>query len=292
MPLGRERQKGEDDRKMGELVAPLLPFLPLDSSERIDVLPLGERANGHAVSSLPSRSFVEAPCLPDGLVMPGPERYIAEVAETEAEIERKYKDQVVVFTEADVPDEANRRYPNFPQWEEGDVGAGGEVERQGLVTRQAALRELVALVQEIQERIKNEGEEDHVWQKGVKHGMYKAMYDTENNWEQRGALFWAKYRPDPDLDFLWAHRVELSGAAGVPMWLLLPEDLCTQRMWEAKQGFLEFVQAKWKYYQEEPVEEGNAFEGEKETWANRTLPVQNPLKRHHLQEPDLNEWDF
>ena len=247
------------------------------------LLPLEEQANGHAGCSLPSRSFVEAPCLPDGLVMPGPERYIAEVAETEAEIERKYKAQVVVFNGEDVPDAASRRFPNFPQWEEGDVDAGGDVERQGVVTRQAALRELVALIQEM-----GGPKAENVEQTGMYHGMYVAMYDTENNWEQRGALFWAKYRPDPDLDFLWAHRVDLSGAAGVPMWLLLSEELCTQRMWEAKQGFLEFVQANWDYYQQEPVEEGKgrvAFEGEKEAWANRALPVENPLKRHHLREP-------
>ena len=254
------------------------------------LLPLEEQANGHAGCSLPSRSFVEAPCLPDGLVMPGPERYIAEVAETEAEIERKYKEQVVVFNGEDVPDAASRRFPNFPEWEEGDVDAGGDVERQGVVTRQAALRGLVALVQEM-----GGPKADNVEQTGMYHGMYEAMYDTESNWEQRGALFWTKYRPDPDLDLLWAHRVELSGygGAGVPMWLLLPEELCTQRMREARQGFLEFVQANKEWYEKEPVKDEvgeDGFWAAKRAWGG-SLQAENPLKRLP-GEPDLFNWGF
>ena len=220
----------------------------------------------------------------DGLVQPDPDTYIAEVAETEAEIERKYKAQVVVFNGEDVPDAASRRFPNFPTYEE-----GSDEDRQGLLTRQDALRRLVALIQEM-----GGPTEENVEQTGMYHGMYEAMYDTENDWEQRGALFWAKYRPDPDLDFLWAHRAELSGygGAGVPMWLLLPEELCTQRMWEAKQGFLDFVQANKEWYEKEPVQDEvgeNGFWAAKRAWGG-SAPTENPLKRHHLREPDLFDW--
>lgn len=209
----------------------------------------------------------------DKLVQPDPDRFIAEVAETEAEIDKKYEDQVVVFTGEDVPDAGNKRFPNFPTYEE-----GSDEDQQGLVTRQDALRGLVTLIQDM-----GGPKAENVEQTGMYHGMYEAMYDTENDWEHRGALFWDKYRPDPDLDFLWANRVEMSGygGAGVPMWLLLPEKLCTPRMWEAKQAFLQFVQAKKEWRDREPMKSevgGDRFWGAKEAWGS-DAPAENPIKR-------------
>ena len=65
------------------------------------------------------------------------------------------------------------------------------------------------------------------------------------------------------------------------MWLLLPEELCTQRMREARQGFLEFVQANKEWYEKEPVKDEVGEDGlwfAKEAWGG-SLQMENPVDR-------------